>query len=276
MEKCIICGCIKDGAEYIENIFKNIEKIQSLFNETKIIIAYDISKDNTLEILEKLQKKFDLTILINKNPLSNVRTINIENARNSILNVIYKNYINYDYFIMMDLDDVCCKKINLNVIKNGLNEKEEWDALFFNNENYYDFWALSFDNFQYSCWHTTNCKKIINIMNIELKNQFNKSNKYISCYSAFGGFGIYKLSKFINCQYKTTITPKDLYLFNLNSIENVFNKYNIRYTINDRIHDCEHRYFHLSAINKNNARLKISKQYLFPKYIGSHTDIIDK
>ena len=90
MEKCIICGCIKDGAEYIENIFKNIEKIQSLFNETKIIIAYDISKDNTLEILEKLQKKFDLTILINKNPLSNVRTINIENARNSILNVIYK------------------------------------------------------------------------------------------------------------------------------------------------------------------------------------------
>ena len=77
MDKCIICGCIKDGAEYIEKVFKNIEKIQSLFNETKIIVAYDKSTDNTLEILENLQKKFDLTILINKNPLSSVRTINI-------------------------------------------------------------------------------------------------------------------------------------------------------------------------------------------------------
>lgn len=35
MEKCIICGCIKDGAEYIENIFKNIEKIHHYLMKQK-------------------------------------------------------------------------------------------------------------------------------------------------------------------------------------------------------------------------------------------------
>ena len=256
--------------------------VLNIFNETKIIVAYDKSTDNTLEILENLQKKFDLTILINKNPLSSVRTINIENARNSILNSIYEKYSNYDYFIMMDLDDVCSKEINLDVLKNGLNEKEEWDALFFNNENYYDFWALSFDDFQYSCWHASDQIKLINIMNLELKTKFNNTDNYISCDSAFGGFGIYKISKFINCTYKTICDINDRHLFQFNKIKNIFDKYQIIYRFKETqlspmaIYDCEHRHFHLTAIHKNSARLKISKQYLFPKYIGIHIDIIDK
>jgi len=277
MDKCIICGCIKDGEQYIEKVFENIKKIQELFKETKIIIAYDKSSDKTLEILNSLLKDFDIDILINKVPLSSVRTINIQNARNAILDKINKLYNDYEYFIMMDMDDVCSKPINIEVLSDGLNDKKEWDALFFNNESYYDFWALSFDDFQYSCWHTTNSIRLINIMNVELKKQLNNSNKYISCYSAFGGLGLYKLSKFINCKYQTICGPNEMCLFNTNTFKNIYQKYNIAYRgSNNGIYDCEHRYYHLTAINKNNARLKISKQYLFPKYIGIHTDIIDK
>lgn len=274
MDKCIICGCIKDGEQYIEKVFENIKKIQALFKKTKIIIAYDKSSDKTLEILNSLQKDFDIDILINEVPLSSVRTINIQNARNAILDKINKLYSDYEYFIMMDLDDVCSNPINITILEDGIKDQNDWDALFFNNENYYDFWALSFDDFEYSCWHTTNSERLINIMNLELKKKFNNTDKYIECNSAFGGLGIYKVSKFVNSRYKTICDVNNKHLFDINKMQNIFNRYKILYRNNQGIYDCEHRYFHLTTIYNNNARLKISKQYLFPKYQGVHTDII--
>ena len=62
---------------------------------------------------------------------------------------------------------------NRTVLEEILDEKKIniWDGLFFNNANYYDFWALNFKDFQYSCWHSNNVKKLINLMNQELKNE---------------------------------------------------------------------------------------------------------
>jgi hypothetical protein len=54
---CCICGPVKNCAQYLEKIFENIEKIGSLFDEYAIIIYYDISKDNTLQILKNYQSK---------------------------------------------------------------------------------------------------------------------------------------------------------------------------------------------------------------------------
>ena len=47
---------------------------------------------------------------------------------------------------MIDMDDVSSKPININVLEEILDEKKIniWDGLFFNNANYYDFWALNF------------------------------------------------------------------------------------------------------------------------------------
>ena len=151
MTSCLICGCIKDSAKYLENVFINIKKIQGLFNKTKIIISYDVSKDNTLTKLYNLQNNFDIEILINKDPLSHIRTVNIEKARNKLIDKIYNKYSDYDYFIMMDMDDVCSKPINIEVLKEALDKNNVWDGLFFNNANYYDFWALNFKDFQFSC-----------------------------------------------------------------------------------------------------------------------------
>ena len=268
-ERCIIVGCVKNCGRFINNVFSNIEFIQKQFAHSKVIVAYDTSNDNTLYALNQLQNKFDLTILINKGGRSPTRTVNIERARNVLLKLIYEKYRDFDYFIMMDLDNVCSKPININVLTDGLKDKESWDALFFNNERYYDLWALSFDNFQYSCFHNTNSKQLMKIMLTELLQKFNTKDKYISCNSAFGGFGIYKISKFINCQYKATFDIADQHLFDLNSIRNVKTLYNINYHNEKSINDCEHRYFHLIAKHRNNARLKISRRHLFPK-IHSH------
>jgi len=267
---CLICGCVKNCEKYVLNVFKNIEKIQKLFDRSKIIISFDLSNDFSLKKLVELKKSFDIDIIINKEPLTNRRTINIERARNKILNRIYSEYSDYDYFIMLDMDDVSSKPINIDVLKDALQKKDIWDGLFFNNANYYDFWALNFKDFQFSCWHSNNVKMLINLMNKEFKEE-SKNKEFIECQSAFGGFGIYKLNKFKNCYYRSLI---DLSLFNFKNIKNIAEAYDIQYIINPNIYDCEHRYFHLNAIKKNNVKLFIYNKNLFPPYVGEHTNIL--
>ena len=273
MTSCIICGCVKDCEKYLDNVFINIKKIQTLFDKSKIIISYDKSSDKTLNKLSELRKKFDIDIIINKNPLTNIRTLNIENARNKIMNKINNEYNDYDYFIMLDMDDVTSKPINIDILKESLAINNKWDGLTFNNKNYYDFWALSFKDFQYSLWHSNNPKKLINVMKKELdKETNNKDNLLINCESAFGGFGIYKISKFKNCYYKSKI---ELNLINKQSVINVINNYNIKFNIDANIYDCEHRFFHLNAKKNNNVRFFIYNKFLFPPYEGEHTSLID-
>jgi len=272
MTSCLICGCIKDSEKYLENVFINIEKIQKLFDKTKIIISYDISKDNTLNKLYELQKRFDIDIIIGNDPIRPIRTVNIERARNKLISKIYTEYNDYDYFIMMDMDDVCSKPINIEVLKEALDKNNVWDGLFFNNANYYDFWALNFKDFQYSCWNCNNPTKLINIMNQEFIKE-SKNKEFIKCESAFGGFGIYKVNCFTNCFYRTLV---DLSLFNRDNLKNIYDNYNILYDIRNNIFDCEHRFFHLHAIRINNVKLFIYNKNLFPEYIGEHTDILYK
>ena len=135
MNSCLICGCAKNCELYLDSVFKNIKSIQSLFEKTKIIISFDNSSDFTLKKLCELKKEFDIEIIINKDSLSTIRTVNIENARNKILNQIYESYNEYDYFIMIDMDDVSSKPINIDVLKGvgtiigtGLEPHQQFDG----------------------------------------------------------------------------------------------------------------------------------------------------
>ena len=272
MTSCLICGCVKNCERYLDSVFSNIEKIQALFNKTKIIISFDNSDDFTLKKLVQLKSIYDMDIIINKEPLTNSRTLNIERARNKIITKIYQDYSDFDYFIMIDMDDVSSKPINIDVLKEALVKQNMWDGLFFNNENYYDYWALNFKDFQYSCWHSNDVKRLINLMSNEFKKECQTTGEFIECQSAFGGFGIYKIDKFKNCYYRSLI---DLSLFGAQALKNIFNKYKISYNINSQIYDCEHRYFHLNAIKNNNVRLRIYNKNLFPPYVGEHTKILE-
>lgn len=273
----IICGCVKDCKQYLINVFDNIKKIMDVCNVIKILIAYDKSTDNTLNILNNLSTKFNIELVDTGNKSVNIRTQSICNARNALLNRIksFNDFIKIDYFIMMDFDDVCSKPINIDVFKNVINKKE-WDCVTFNNEHYYDFWALSIDEFKFSCWHWNNNIKYIQYMYNILKTKFNQLNvnddEFIECDSAFNGFGIYKYDKFVNCHYKTLI---DLSIFNMNEIYKTASKLNICVNLQNK-YDCEHRYFHMTAKKQNNAKICISKEYLFPCYTGQHANFLYK
>ena len=281
-KNCYICGCVLNCEKYLKNVFKNIKKIGELFDDYKVIIAYDESNDNTLNTLYKLKNICELEIIINKNKMSKYKTENISNARNSILEFIKnENNDDYEYFIMMDFDDVCEKEIIPDILNKYL-INNTWDSLSFNRKDYYDIWALSIKPYVTSCWHWNEKQNgssfVVDLMKKYINNKLNNldKDKLLECYSAFNGFAIYKKDKFINCIYNNSIfrshglIDNDLIRENLNEINKITGKNNSLFM--NLLEDCEHRYFHLSAIEKNNAKIMISPLYLFNENSSNETN----
>ena len=258
---CCICGTLKNCEPYLNKVFENIEKIGSLFDNYVIILYYDKSSDNSLQILKEYQKKNDkLFFYVNQNLPSTYRTINIATGRNFCLGHIKENYADYNYFIMIDMDDVSCKDIELDILKKYL-YRDDWDGLSFNTSpKYYDLWALSLYPYFLSlyCWDDPDkmSKLIFNNVDESLKKL--KENELLKCASAFNGFSIYKTEKFINCSYDGRLR-NDLLPFN--SILNINRIIGFKYK--KCYDDCEHRAFHLEAIRKNDAKIRISPEILF-------------
>ena len=254
--KCCICGAIKNCAPYLDKIFKNMEKIGSLFEDYIIILYYDHSNDGTLQKIKQYQQINEkLKFYVNIVEISPYRTHRIANARNGCLQMIREKYSNYEMFIMMDCDDVCSVDIKLHVLKKYL-YTNDWDSLSFNKTDYYDIWALSIKPYMlsFTCY-CNNEQKVINKMKKYIVNLLSNmpKNCLLKCASAFNGFAIYRTNVFLNCNY-----------YGYPRFDFILKKYNINYNANYNIvEDCEHRAFHLEAINKNNARIRISPEILF-------------
>ena len=259
--KCCICGTIKNCGPYLSKIFNTIEKIGTLFDDYVIILYYDVSEDNTLQkIQDYMQKNDRVKLYINKQTLSSYRTHRIAKGRNQCITIIKNNYSDYEYFIMMDMDDRCAGNIKLDVLVDALNIKfGQWDSLSFNHPTgYYDTWALSKRPFIFSCHHFAKSADLWRQYIVKLIEKW-PTNTLIPCYSAFNGFAIYKTQKFLNCKYdgrfKYDYIPKQLLLENMAIAGNMH--------VGKQKEDCEHRSFHFQAIRKNNAQIRISPLCLF-------------
>lgn len=271
--KMFICGCIRNTGKYLNDVFRNIKKIEEVLDDYHIIMAYDKSDDNSLELLNTYNDcyKEKMSLIIGTNELSEIRTQNISNARNNILNEIKRlDYSDFDYFIMMDMDDVCSKDININVLKYIINTERtsplEWDSISFNRIDYYDIWALSIHPYTFSCLHYPTYNAIINRMKKMITHKLYESAKQhgnkglVKCLSAFNGFSIYRKNKFLNVSYEWNVC-KLLEIYPKTEIYIMNNKVGQK-PIN-RLDDCEHRYFHIRAALLNNARICISPLFMF-------------
>ena len=276
-----ICGCARSCGKFLEAVFLNIHNITKLYDDFDIIVAYDISTDNTLDILLQYQRVYGedkMKIIKNSNAISPIRTENISNARNALLNEIRQsNKPTFTHMIMLDLDDVCAEPMNMDVIKQSMT-RTDWDTISFNRTNYYDIWALSLCPYIYSCWHfQPNTFECVDIMKKYVTDKLIKLSpgELLECVSAFNGFAIYKLSAFVNCNYDWILNNNinlmnKLYpgMLNDNSIllgkkMHLGEMYSHNATGTNS--DCEHRKFHMSAILLNNARIRISPVSLFLK-----------
>lgn len=267
-KKTYICGCARNCERFLLNVFANIEKIGALFDEYKILVAYDKSNDKTLRMLCDLKKQFPtMEIMVNPQEPTPFRTQNIANARNLMLQYIRKeNNDDYQYFIMIDLDDVCSGDLNTNILNPYLKKDgiSDWDALSFNRPIYYDLWALSIEPYVFSCWHFVNGRKVVNDMRdfITAKLEETPKTELLECMSAFNGFAIYRKNMFDGVEYEWNIN-KNLELIPRNLIEYNMVKTGDIIKSNNTEEDCEHRYFHIRATQLNGARIRISPNKLF-------------
>uniref|UniRef100_A0A6C0IE77 Glycosyltransferase 2-like domain-containing protein n=1 Tax=viral metagenome TaxID=1070528 RepID=A0A6C0IE77_9ZZZZ len=266
---CCICGPVKNCAPYLNKVFDNIEKIGSLFDDYKIVLYYDKSNDNTLQILKEYQQKNPkLEFYVNKNPISAFRTHNIAIARNFSLNYVRQNISTYPFFIMMDFDDVNCKEVNVETLRKYL-KREDWDGLSFNTKpKYYDIWGLSIYPYCFSYNHFENNVKNYNIIQDYVTQLLNKlpPEDLLPCISSFNGFSLYRTNKFLNTYYDGRIRLDLIPSQNLTAhkiaakSKVIYKKY---ITVDGRYEDCEHRAFHIQARQNSGARIMISPDVLF-------------
>ena len=269
--KCCICGPVRNCEPYLDKVLSNIEKLGAIFEDYQIIIFYDKSNDNSLNKLKKYQAKNPrLKLYVNKTFVSKYRTHRLAYARNFCLNYVKSLDLNeYPFFIMMDFDDVNCKEVNPEILKNYLH-RNDWDGLSFNTSpNYYDIWALSIYPFCYSYNHF----KYSNIHNHGLiKNYVTtalnslKPGHLLKCISSFNGFSIYRTNKFLNSSYdgrlRLDLIPKE-YILSHSKVANsplIFKDFG---HIKGAYEDCEHRVFHIQATTNNGAKIMITKDILF-------------
>lgn len=279
MSKCIIGLATRDVAVHLKKIFLNINSLSTIFDKTIVCFSYDESKDSTLNMLYnyKNKSKNECEIIINKKPLLKYRTHRIAKARNEIINFINDKHKDADYFIMMDSDDLCSSSINLNVLKKYLNQ-DNWDSLSFNRSGLkygnYDIWALQYEPFIHHC-HAYNGKlNLVHLIRKDITNKLNslKDNELFTCYSAFNGFAIYRTHKFLNCRYDGERQRN----FSEERVQNMLNMLKAKYKINLKVNydtvdmshgggkqNCEHIAFHIDAIRKNNARIRIAKEKIY-------------
>lgn len=265
----IICMCVYNNESGLRDVFRNIRLLKPMFNELRIIVAYSPSHDQSLSILMNNAKDSLSIEIIHVDVIPNVnKTRNISNARNALLQKIRDKYSHFSHFIMMDANEYSCiGEINVDLVAESLSRDSEWDAISFNREaGYYDHWALSISPYVYSFCHFVDFREAVT----KMRDYFNpilddyvknKPNEYISVLSSFDGFSIYKMDKFIDCHYSDII---DLSLFPRNSIYEHIQTVGINIQTHI-IFDCEHRHFHLQAIQKHGAQIKICPKYLFKK-----------
>jgi glycosyltransferase involved in cell wall biosynthesis len=267
--KCCFCGPVKNCGKYLDKVVENVVLLASLFSEWAIVIFYDSSDDNSLACLKRLQTQIpNFFFFVNRQPLTPFRTHNLANARNYCLHFIRTHYSDYPFFAMMDWDDVNAKTVQPEVLRPFL-QRNDWDALSFQTQPaYYDIWALSIYPFTFSYNHFPNNIEMYNRIQTHIHKLLGQmdSKGLLRCLSAFNGFALYRTQAFQNCVYDGHVRA-DLIPFSL--LQHHFRVAQSKLIYPDYGHvkakheDCEHRSFHLQAIQKNQARIRISPQCLF-------------
>ena len=263
-----MCSAVKDVGRYLPKIVANMNTLGTVFDEFVMVFFHDRSSDDTWEVLQDLKKQnANMVVIDNPYPPGNStpRTYKIANARNSLLDAIRKSYKDYEYFIMMDADEICTHPVKVDTFKKYLYRKD-WDSLSFNKPFYYDLWALSMKHLVFSMWHfdQPNGHQIyIDAVNYLLDTC--PPDGLISVYSAFCGFAIYRTEKFIDSFYdgkpRLDLIPEFLLKQNIGTAGPV-KPYH--WAPHAPPQDCEHRSFHLYAVFKNEARVRISPEIIFP------------
>jgi hypothetical protein len=266
------CMTIRNCAQHLPALFKNIDQLRTLFDHFVLIVAYDNCTDDSERLLKQYQSacSFPVHLLKIDNP-SPQRTVRIANARNACLEKL--DTLDIHTHFMVDADEVNVNTWNIGLLQYYL-VRDDWDALSFNRTDYYDIWALMYPPFQHHCWgFYEHSESVIHRIKGDITNRLDHCEEWIPCQSAFNGFAMYKTRMFKGIRYDGEYkhlhslipdTARESTLQVLSSLGPLRLDNHGEYLIHGKRYGevCEHLYYHLSAIAQKNARIYISKYCL--------------
>ena len=197
----ILCTCVRDAEDNINNIKKVYRYFAKYFNKVKLLVMENDSKDKTREKLLDLKSYIDIDI-IGCGLNSNVCNMNLNNyrtgtnykrfrrmaiIRNELISHVKKIQSDYDYCIIFDGDT------NINIDTNGLLESmyhleynKNIDAISCYGLGYASLFTLNriYDGIAYKPVYNDN---LINLLTTFRLNDLTKVK------SSFNGLCIYKL-----------------------------------------------------------------------------------
>lgn len=219
-EKVLICGVCKDIGGRLHHTMHIMEKIGGLFEDYRILVYENNSKDQTPGLLKRWSltnpkvivrcewcddKYFSYTIINREFKNQFARTERIARARNIVQDLAMSaEYEEFPYIIWMDMDFKTMPP--LDAIVEVFESDREWDAVFaYGIDNYnlhFDWYAFRDKNYPIGPdllglkWWTMNKTCALN-----------KTDDWHPVYSGFGGCGIYKKSSMVDCHYSALVTP---------------------------------------------------------------------
>jgi glycosyltransferase involved in cell wall biosynthesis len=257
---CVIIGAARNIESKLPNTLEQINRIVPLWKEAAVVIAENGSTDSTKQILQDYKSsashRTDILTLDSTANQIQARTARLAHVRTKLLEHVHTYFPSFDYILMVDLDGIL-DGFNVNSLKTAFNH-QGWDALFANTKTaYYDIWALrsKIMGIEFDCWDLIQHMRlqmgadIASAKAIAVKPfpiTLPRTAQLSPVESAFGGLGLYRLSKTIGCSYNglTTTCSCSSYIPDLKPGT-------------CRPDTCEHVSFHKDMIDKYGAKLFI-------------------
>lgn len=221
-KKILIVGICKDVGDAVANTKKNAESLGSRFADYGVIIYENNSSDSTCKLFSRWVKTNPRVTFLSEHltlrALAGARTEKIARARNIVLEAARSpQYKDFEYLMMVDLDFTTPWPIE-EIVKT-IESSEEWDCVAANGEmngSYFDRYAFRDAQFPFGP----------ELLGRNWWNDLGKTNfkltgdKWVSVYSAFGGFALYKTATITQFAYSGTVT-EDLKLYYENIVSSL-------------------------------------------------------
>jgi len=210
--KIVFAGVGRDCAYYLPSVLGGLERLSSQFTDSAFVFVENDSKDSSKSVLQSWGAGKKNFYLINLDGLAGIpqRGLRLEVARNAYLEFIREHDFlsKYDYLVVLDMDDVNTQGVNSDKFKEALNflSSDEKNAAVFANQagTYYDMWTLRHkelcpgdvweDILIYVHKHKVSDQEAYNNTLGKRIISLEQTGEMLEVDSAFGGFGIYKLS----------------------------------------------------------------------------------
>jgi len=217
--KVIFCGMVRDCGNAVKKNISTIESLASFFNDYRIVIFENNSKDNTKDVLNSWQKSNNkVTAICNDFDESKYKELTLTEGyfpdnsfkriskyvdyRNLYMEYIDKMDFTADYVILVDLD---VAHIDIKGVITSFGTSFEWDAIAANGfslspklkRRFHDTYAL--------CEFGKQDSPQLESQILEYRDKFKglkKGMHFIRVFSAYGGLVIYKRDAIRNLRYK--------------------------------------------------------------------------